>query len=613
VSLFLSILLSALAGTDPGELHLETDRPVLLKGQGFDLMVRSTNPDFSGEVVLGGLSEPRTVRLENGVWSGKVTPIAGVFAEVGGKTYSLDRRIIPGWLCILPPFLAILLAFFIRDNIVALFAGIWLGYILILGFGFSQLLVSILHAVESVVLVLGDHPQHAMVLLYVLMLGGMFGIIVRSGGIKGFADFLSGKIHTRRRGMVATWFLGILFSLDDYSGSLSVGMSMRSLTDRLRISREKLAYLVDSVCAPMATISIFSAWVVFETDIMVQAGVSQAEVYKTFLSMLPYSFYSLFSILFVFLISVTQRDFGLMRKAENRAVKKGQLWGLGSRILPDPDLENHQQIENMSSRWTNLVVPFLVAIGASLIAFYLDGTRNPERLETENSFWQIMGHGDSHRMLLWGLIGGTVCALVMAVVRGHLRFLQATEAWFRGTRSMFRAMLILLLAWSMGHVCMELSTGEWMISHLEGVLSLKWFPAIVFVVSAVLSLSAGSSWGAMAFMFAVVVPTVMGLPDAGIQFGAMAAVLSGAVFGEHISPISDTTIISSIGAASDHIDHVRTQAPYAGICAFVAMGAGFIPVGFGVSPWICLPVGAALLIGVIFLLGKKQEIPYDLH
>ena len=204
MNLLISILLSALAGSDPGELHLETDRPVLLKGQGFDLMVRSTNPAFSGEVVLGGLTEPRTVRLENGVWRGKVKPSGAVSAQTGGKTYSLDRRVIPGWLCILPPFLAIFLAFFIRDNIVALFAGIWLGYILILGFGFSQLLVSIFHAVESVVLVLGEYPEYFMIVLYVLMLGGMFGIIVRSGGVKGFSDFLSGRVRTRRRGMVTT-------------------------------------------------------------------------------------------------------------------------------------------------------------------------------------------------------------------------------------------------------------------------------------------------------------------------------------------------------------------------------------------------------------------------
>jgi Na+/H+ antiporter NhaC len=406
----------------------------------------------------------------------------------------------------------------------------------------------------------------------------------------------------------------VVLFIDDYASSLTIGNAMRPLTDRLRISREKLSYIIDSTAAPMATIGFVSTWIVFETDLFVSSGViTHSEAFSTFLHILPYSFYAIFTVFFVFLISVTGRDFGPMRKAEERTIQSGQVSRLDAHPLVDREVAEVFHLENLSNRWLNVVLPILSFLVGTILLLYFSGKESGTLSPDETSFWQIIGHAHTERMIFWGSIIGCLVAMGLAIFKGHLGVRQTLASWYRGCRGMFLAVMVLIFAWSMAGLCGHLSTGLWIESQIHHLLiSGNWLPAITFVVCAFLSFATGSSWTTMSIMAGIVAPIAWAHPELGIHYGTLAAVLSGSIFGDHISPISDTTIISSVGAAADHIDHVKTQAPYGLLCALVALCCGFIPAGFGVSPWISLPVGIVVLWALLTLLGKKLQVAHDL-
>jgi Na+/H+ antiporter NhaC len=402
--------------------------------------------------------------------------------------------------------------------------------------------------------------------------------------------------------------MGLLIFFDDYANCMIIGNTMRPLTDRMKISREKLAYIVDSTAAPVATLSIISTWVVAKMGFIVETGVIQdTEIFSVFLKLIPYSFYSLFTLLFVFLIASTRRDFGAMRKAENRALQTGQVIRPGAAPLADSGMEDFSSHGDMSRRWYVAALPVLALVACTLLGLLFTGKAALGEAGATSGIWEIMGNANSYNAILWGAMGGSLLALLLAMLGGHLSPKKSIEAWLGGCKGMFVAILVLTLAWSIAQTCEDLSVGPWVVAQIGNDLPLQWLPAITFVLSALIAFSTGTSWGTMAILIPIIAPLAWVSPEEGIRFASLAGVLSGAIFGDHCSPISDTTVMSSFATASDHIDHVRTQLPYGLLCGGVAIVIGFIPTGFGVPPWASLAVGSVLLLGVLLFFGRKPQ------
>ena len=547
-----------------------------------------------------------------------------VLIQLGEQSQTHTIRILPAFLSILPPLLAILLALFTRQVIVALFFGIWLGVTFI--FDYNPLL-GFLHTLdEYIVNALADRNRIS-ILIFSLVLGGMVGVISRSGGTQGIVDKLSGYAKNARMGQLATWGMGVLIFFDDYANTLIVGNTMRPLTDRLRISREKLSYLVDSTAAPVANIAIISTWIGYEISLINQSfeslGVTD-NAYIIFLKTIPYNFYPVYALVFGFLIAYLMRDFGSMYKAEIRARKTGETLGKGA--MPLADLTDTDIIvdDAISKRWINAFIPIGVVILSVALGLIYSGLINLHENGAslaERGFIQqislVVGNADSFAVLMWASFLGSITAIILAVSQRILSLQQAIDAWVKGIRSMIMAAIILTCAWAIGMICQDLFTADYVIHLTREFLTPHWLPLITFLTAAVVSFATGTSWGTMAILMPIAIPLAFKFPleipgidpihASALMLSTTAAVLAGATFGDHCSPISDTTIMSSMASGADHIDHVRTQLPYALSVGLIACLFGYIPVGFGLSDWWVLPAGFLIIFLVVRFLGKKTD------
>jgi len=527
-------------------------------------------------------------------------------------TWKSKLRNVPGILSLIAPLFAILLALAFRNALIALLAGVWMGALFI--HGYNPLTAAMRTFDTYLAGSLGD-KDHAAVIMFTMALGGMVGIITRSGGTRALVDAIAKRASTRRSGMMTTYVSGVAVFFDDYANCLLVGNSVRPFTDKMRISREKLSYIVDSTAAPVSTIALISTWVGFQVDLLDKLP-SNKSGYDIFLGLLPYSFYSLFTLAFVFFIAWTVRDFGPMLRAERRAFKLGQVLRPGAKPLMDPELSEMQAAQPTGGHWITAVLPIVSIVVLVMAGLYYSGRQALGADASGASLRAIVGSADSYAVLLWASFGGSVIAMAIALSKKTMTASQSVEAWLAGAKAMAMAIFILVLAWTLGDICKNhLLTGPWLISQVDP--SPKLLPVITFVLSAVIALATGSSFSTMAIVIPIAGPLVWAATGGDItaatdaewtiRYATMAAVLSGAVFGDHCSPISDTTIMSSMSAASDHVDHVRTQSPYAFVCAGVAAVFGFIPAGFGVSPLISLPLGLIALFLIVRFFGKPVD------
>jgi Na+/H+ antiporter NhaC len=574
-------------------------------------------PAFCGSAAVTGVDGVSRVEFDRGVATVDRAPLAGgevvVESDSAAGRWSPDRQL-PGWLSILPPLFAILLALIFRQALIALFAGVWLGALFIHGF---NPLTALWRCFDTYLPATLADSDSAKVVLFTMALGGMVGIISASGGTKALVDVIARRARGRRAGMLTAWFSGLIVFFDDYANCLLVGNTVRPFSDRLGISREKLAYIVDSTAAPISTIALISTWVGYQVGLFDKVEELGGDGYSHFLAALPYSFYPLFTLVFVFVLAVTLRDFGPMLRAERRATHDGHLVRPGGQPLMDRELtELSEHGHSDRPHWAGAVIPVASVILIVMFGLYWSGATSPDTPDGAG-LRTVIGNADSYAVLLWASFGGGIIAAAVVLLRGDMPFGKTLDAWVAGVKSMVMAVLILVLAWALGAMCKDhLSTGGWILSIFEPTPRI--LPLLTFVVCAVIALATGSSFSTMAIVIPIAAPMAWQLTgDAGlsageiesIRYGTLAAVLSGAVFGDHCSPISDTTIMSSMSCASDHIDHVRTQAPYAFICAGAAGVLGFLPAGWGVSPLFTLPLGVAVLVGVIFVLGKRVDDP----
>jgi len=527
------------------------------------------------------------------------------------RTDFVDVRVLPGIITLLPPLLAIALALIFRQVVIALFCGIWLGATFLHGLNPARGLLRTLdtYLVEAV----GD-SSHAAIILFTLTLGGMVGILARSGGIEGIVRALSRYARTARSAQISTWGMGLLIFFDDYANTLLVGNTMRSVTDRLKVSREKLSFIVDATAAPVTSIAFISTWIGYELGLIAdafQAVGIEKNVYLVFVSTIPYRFYSILMLAFVFLVAWTGRDFGAMLKAERRARVTGEVQGKGAVPLSQVDLAGMAGDDQVRCAWWTGILPILTVVLVTVVGLYVNGRNallgdagTPEGFRLH----EVIGAADSFAVLMWASFAGVLMAAGLALGRRVLTLSEVVDAWVVGVRAMIVGMIILVCAWGIGRVCVDIKTGEWVFQATRDVLSPHLLPVLCFLLAGGVAFATGTSWGSMAILMPLVVPLAFRLSsEPGVQLGTIAAVLAGSTFGDHCSPISDTTVMSSMASAADHIDHVRTQAPYALAVAAVACALGYLPAGFGVPAAVLLPVGFIVLIAALRVFGRRAE------
>ncbi len=516
----------------------------------------------------------------------------------------------PSWISLLPPLTAITLAMVTKQAHLSLFLGIVIGACFITGGVWSGLTSSLDHYLVNS---LAGSESHTAILMFTMAFGGLIGVMSANGSLKGVLKAASKYATNNFRGQLLTAIMGLVIFFDDYSNSLLVGNMMRPFTDKVRISREKLSYLVDSTAAPVASLAAVSTWSIFQMSLLdapfATYGITQS-TYLTFLQSIPYSFYCILAIVFLFLTVLMKKEFGPMLQAETRSQTTGAVLSKNAKPMMDKALVATLDASEVS-HWSNAAIPIVLVLGITIGGLFITGIQDLAQ-GVEKSFINIISASNPNTALIWGSFFAGFTAIGISVIRGLLNLSDAMDAWINGARSMVMACVILLLAWTIGDICAEIKTAEYIVDLTKDFLTPALLPPITFITAALISFSTGSSWATMSILVPVTVPMaiqIMGgdnnaVVQSPIFISTFAAVLSGSVFGDHSSPIADTTVLSSTASGADHIDHVRTQLPYALVCAAIALVAGYFLTGIGVNVIISIIVGIGLSIAVLKFFGK---------
>jgi len=532
-------------------------------------------------------------------------------------------RGIPFWLTILPPLIAILLALVFKEVLISLFAGIWTGAFIASGLSIQGLWLSFMSVLDTYIINALNDSGHLSIIVFSMLIGSMVAIISKNGGMAGLVNSISKFASSAKRTQLVTWFMGLLIFFDDYANTLIVGNTMRPLTDKFKISREKLAYIVDSTAAPVAAIAFVTTWIGAELgyigDASANLGVGKG-AYEIFLSSLKYSFYPILTLGFILMLILMNRDFGPMLKAENRARKTGAVSRVNNNSKESKKESNEfKPAKGIAQKWYNGLIPIVVMILVTLIGIWYTGIASGSfDVKVAKGLVQklsaLVGNSDSYKALLWGSLAGVLSAVFMSLLTKTLNFKSTIGSFMHGLKTMLPAVLILVLAWSLANVIETLHTATFLTQLAYGNISPMWLPAIVFILAALIAFATGSSWGTMAILYPLVLPAAWILSESAMMempqmlavfYNVVAVVLAGAVLGDHCSPISDTTILSSLASKCNHIDHVSTQMPYALLVGGVSVLVGGVFFAIGIPWWIGLLVGFGLLYGLIRMLGKK--------
>jgi Na+/H+ antiporter NhaC len=614
--------------------------PIWIKGVSVEVrvVVDESLPKGS-ECILNGeyLSEKR-LPCETGeeVVFGNVrsddTGSQWISVKAGGYTGSSSIRVIHGLLTILPPLVAIGLALIFRQVLAALWVSIWLGAFIIFNW---QPFTAVARSIDHYIIGAMADPDDAAMLVFIIFMGGMIGMIARSGGIQGIVDLIARRATSEKSGQISTFLMGMFIFFDDYANTIIVGTTMRPITDRLKISREKLSYIVDSTAAPVASIFPISTWIGYEVGLINRAldSIGSTESgYMVFLESILYRFYPIFALALVIIVSLTGRDFGPMARAERRAQTEGKPLRDGAMPMSGVETRKLDPPENAPRRWYNAVIPLFAVIGVTFGGLWVNGMQSlgdagyQEVVAQSGEYGAIWGKvftlgqvysaAAPNIVLAWASLAGCIITVFMVTTQRILSIGESMQAWLHGVESMVIAIVVLLLAWSLGQVCRDLHTAEYLTHSLAGVLSPRLLPVITFIIAAGISFATGTSYGTMAILIPLVIPIANRLgADAGfapadlhlVLVGVVSSVLAGAVFGDHCSPISDTTIMSSMACSADHVDHVRTQLPYALLAGCVGMILGDIPAAYGLNPIVSILLGIGVMVVFLYFAGSRVE------
>ena len=464
----------------------------------------------------------------------------------------------PGFLTLLPPLLAIGLAMWSRRVYLSLAAGIWLGWILLAGGHPGRGLAD---AVEGLVAVLGN-PESARVLMFTFAIGALVAVVEGNGGVRGFVSWLERRrwVTSGRRAQLMACMIGVVVFIESNITILVAGAVSRPLFDRFRVSREKLAYLIDSTSAPICILIPFNAWGAFVIGNLGGLGVESA--LSTFLLSIPLNLYALAAVALAVFAAATGLDWGPMEDAERRAAE-GEVVAEGSSTLGEMDAIAPEPPEGAPRRAVNMVLPIAVMVAMMPLGMWITGSGT-------------LAEGSGTTAVLWAVLAALAAAWILSLGQGILDAEALSSVSLEGAGGLTGMALVLLLALALGDVTTELGTGQYVAGMVGGAVPIPVLLPLLFVTAGFIAFATGSSWGTFAIVLPLAVPLAQTLGLALAPF--VAAVLSGGIFGDHCSPISDTTIISSLAAATDHIDHVNTQLPYA-LTAGAAAALGFAAVG----------------------------------
>ncbi|MFW6157463.1 MAG: Na+/H+ antiporter NhaC family protein, partial [Balneolaceae bacterium] len=512
---------------------------------------------------------------------------------------------------VLPPLVAIGIALLFRQVLVALFLGIWMGAFLAGDMSLGAVFGTFFATLSDYIVPATADENHMSIIVFTLLIGGMVGIITDNGGTRGVIKAITRFVKNKVQGQLVTSLMGFIVFFDDYANTMVVGSTMRPLTDKLRISRAKLAYLVDSTAAPIATVALVSTWigamVGFISDSVANISGLDVAPYSVFINSLPYNFYAFFTILFVILIAWSGRDFSTMLKARINLYKAKHDPTLDKYNLYKDKIRKDEE-EQKLSHWTNAAIPIIVLVVGTIGGLFITGEGS--------SVQEIIETADSYKGLLWGSLLAVVVAFAMTLSKKLLNVEDTLKGMMNGMHVMFDGLLILVLAWALSEVTVQLGTADYLMSVFGESLNPYWMPVIVFVLSGLTAFATGSSWGTMGILMPLVVPLAWeighnsGLESSMVMqviYASVSSVLAGSVWGDHCSPISDTTILSSIATQCDHVEHVNTQLPYSMIVGTISIFGLIAALVLKISWWVIYPVGIAVIVGIIFKFGRVPD------
>jgi|YNPMSStandDraft_1061717.scaffolds.fasta_scaffold15022_2 Na+/H+ antiporter NhaC len=536
-----------------------------------------------------------------------------------------------GWLSLLPPLIAITLCIVTRNVIPSLVLGIFTGIFIINGF---NPITALLDTASKYIVGKGVADSwNAGLLVFCLIIGGMVGVMNKSGGIQAVAYQIAKKAKGKISTQIATTFLGILIFIDDYASCLITGNTMRPISDAQKISREKLSFIVDATAASISSVIPISTWIAMELGLIQEglAGVGiKANAIAVFLQSVPYRFYVLFLVIFMFASFIMRKDYGSMLKAEIRARKTGEVYDKNSHpmyqdskeILPD---------EGVKGTIWDFILPILTFIIVTVIGLRYNGwaglVSDEMKIISSNffkviaevngekivyTFRDILGNADSSVVLTWASFIASIEIILQVIVERRMSFTKAIDAWINGVKSMILAVIILALALTLKAVIDEMGTANYVVEITKPILNGAWIPFVVFLIACILSFATGTSWGTMAILMPIAIPLAAAASNANGYLtssvvATIGSVLGGAIYGDHCSPISDTTILASTSAGSDHIAHVTTQLPYASTVALAGGIFGYLPFAIGVPVWVSLILGTIGIILFLYFFGKKID------
>ena len=547
-----------------------------------------------------------------------------------------------GILTLLPPFLAIVLAFITKDVIFSLFVGALSGTFMLAFSANESFITAIIPAfIDFIDRVLNSmaNTSNAGIIMQVLTIGGLIALITKNGGTKAVALWFAKKAKQAKNSQFATWCMGIFIFFDDYANSLIIGPVMRPISDKFRISREKLAFIIDSTAAPVTGLALISTWIGLEISlintgydlvdpaVLANLNIARDDInaFEIFVQTIPYRFYNLFMLVFVLLTIYMGKEFGPMLAAEKRA-RKGEIAKehiVESGGLEDEILEPEPNIKLSSS---NAIIPLLTLIVFAFLSFYYSGynsisDENIKAMINENplSFFALrtcFAEANSSTALFQSAVIASIVAIALGLYRKIFNLRTAIGTWLRGWKTMISTVAILLCAWSLSSVIKDLGTSKYLIEILTDSTPLFLLPTVIFLFASVISFSTGTSYGTMGILMPLAIPLALGV---GVHNGLVeqelhhymviniATVLTGAVFGDHCSPISDTTILASMGSKCSLLAHVKTQMPYAlSVCA-ISIVCGYLPSTLGLNVYLCLLLGLIAMIALILVAGRKVD------
>ena len=559
---------------------------------------------------------------------GVICALAAYFAPIGKEDSQTGL-----WYSIVPPVLAILLAFLTRHVLLSL------GIAILVGGFLTQIPQAPLSAVawlnglkttgslvgQTIWLYSEDGKinSNLLILAFIPPIFVMIEVLIASGGFRGIILWLLKRVKGRKSAQIATALMGVLCFIDDYSNAIIVGSMMQPITDRFRISREKLAFIVDATSAPIAGLAVISTWIAYEVGLLTQVAEElqlAKSGYSMFFDALSFRFYCLLMIAFVFLHIIMGRDFGPMKTSEERAQASGP--PEDSQAGPSQDTADSSSTDaaQQSARAIKALVPLGGLILFHISGLWIDGG-GLAKLRQGGSllswiYWRdvISAAENTHLILDFAAFFGLALALFCSQLFGSLRMPVIRNCFKRGVKRAMIPFVILILAWSLKNCCDSLKTGEFLTAILADKVSPHWFPPAVFLVASVTSFATGTSYGTMAILLPTAIPVAFALD--GNTYGlttmiSLGAVLDGAIFGDHCSPISDTTIMSSIASSCDLMQHVRTQLPYSLLVAGIALVCAYLPSALGLAPGLSFALAILVIICFLIALTRNRQKRWD--